>query len=952
MKIISWNINGLISFIESQSYKAIEELEPDVVCFQETRTKRRLRALSGYCHYWNPCEHDGLHGTMIATKTEPLKVIYGLGVKELDREGRVLTIEMPTLFVVNCYAPRAESLERHRFRRQWDEALQEFVKNLLNRGKQVVLCGDFNVLRENVDIYPENDREHYAMQGMKSDERLNLEKLLQIGFIDAFRYKHPYVTDSYTFWSNRKHKREENRGWRLDYFFVSKKAQESINEATHLTEIMGSDHAPILLDIDVWFTYTELAEEWNKTNWIKAEKKLEYYQRELTKATFAGDEQKIAEVQRLIVNNSLIKRLAVRQVAAKTNTPGIDNVRWQTAAEKMQAAKRLNKKPYRASPMRQIILADKGTGKQRVIGIPTMYDRTMHKLYSFALNPIMEATSETNSFGFRSGRSSFDLHENIKKILTTPDAPKFIVRSDIKAFYASVQHSWLIKNIPMDKEILQEFLHAGHVFAGELYPSDGFGMSEGSSLSPIFSNLILNGLQKYIYKALGVERNNGVIDFENGRMIRYVDDVLFTVRTERDGKKVLDALENFLSERGLTISTEKTYIAPIEEKFTFLARSYCIRDGILYATPSDEAVGKFISDLELTVMHSEHLSQRELIRLLNKKLKGWATYHKVTDAKDAFRKIDIALNAILLRFEFERHPTTPHSKVIKRYWYRLADGRYVFALPNDKSVRLISIEDTQLIDYIPIIDHMNPFTNADYFESRSHSKAIQHVTAPYRPIWDRQGGKCYYCGRPILPDQKRTLVQKDSRIPMSLKNSAYVHLRCKNNEVEYIGLFQNPHDLKEADVMRILEETARIKEHRKHYKISELRAKWLPGDIKWTHIMLKRYFSVCYEEKITLTFKQIEEIEGKKLHPASKKESFWSEKKKSYKTIADTWKSEGYELEKLDLEHEKITLSRINPESLLHIPDELMKQKLPDDAIFELESHFKYIIDKYGLKLD
>lgn len=139
MKIISWNINGLIAFIESQSYRVIEELDLDVVCFQETRTRRKLTALSNYCHYWNPSNKDGLHGTMTATKTEPLKVIYGLGVGELDDEGRVLTVELPTLFVVNCYAPRAESLERHRFRRQWDEALQVFVKSCWTREESSVV---------------------------------------------------------------------------------------------------------------------------------------------------------------------------------------------------------------------------------------------------------------------------------------------------------------------------------------------------------------------------------------------------------------------------------------------------------------------------------------------------------------------------------------------------------------------------------------------------------------------------------------------------------------------------------------------------------------------------------------------------------------------------------------------------------------------------------------------
>lgn len=581
-----------------------------------------------------------------------------------------------------------------------------------------------------------------------------------------------------------------------------------------------------------------------------------------------------------------------------------------------------------------------------------MYDRAMHKLYSYALAPIMEATSENLSFGFRKGRSSFDLHEKLKEMLTSPTAPKFIVRSDIRAFYATIQHDWLIKNIPMDKEILQEFLRAGHVFAGELYPSNGLGISEGSSMSAMLANMILNGLQKYIYKSIGVWRKNGNMDWENGRMIRYVDDVIFTVRDENFGKKVIIALENFLSERGLTISVEKTYICPISQKFSFLSRSYWVEDGVLYTTPSDEAVGKFISELEQSVMRNiEKKSQREIIRLLNRKLKGWAGYHRITDAKNAFRKIDTALHGILLKATFSKHPKMSHEKVIKKYWYKDADGNYIFALPNDKSVRLVSLSDIPLINYEPVAVKMNPYTDAGYFESRTHEKAIQHITAKYRPIWNRQGGKCKYCGRYILPDQKRTLVPINLFEPMSFENSAYVHERCKENELDYIGYMENPHDLRTTDVMGLLEEVARIREHRRHDKISYIKNKWLPGDTIWTHVLLKRYFAISVENEITLTFKQIEEIEGKKLRPESKNAEFWSERKKSYKTIADTWKSEGYELEKLDLPNEKITLRRINPKSLLKIPEELTRQKIPADAIFELETHFSYIIDKYGLKL-
>ena len=176
---------------------------------------------------------------------------------------------------------------------------------------------------------------------------------------------------------------------------------------------------------------------------------------------------------------------------------------------------------------------------------------------------------------------------------------------------------------------------------------------------------------------------------------------------------------------------------------------------------------------------------------------------------------------------------------------------------------------------------------------------------------------------------------------------AYIHERCKYNEIEYIGYMKNPHDLRETDIMRLLEEVEKLKAQRSDDKITYVKEKFLTAT--WRHEMLKRYFEVCIKPRITLTFKQIEEIEQKKLHPASRQKEYWSEKNKGCRTISDAWKSEGYELEKLDLENETITFRRLDPQSFLKIPEELMRQKLPEDAIFELETYFKYIIYKYGL---
>ena len=221
MRIISWNLNGLLSCVEHGSFRPISELAPDVMCCQEIRTKQQAEVLPGYQHFWNPSERDGYSGTLTMTRRSPLKVTAGLCVPELDAEGRVQIIEYPHLFIVNAYAPNSQkNLMRRQFRAQWDEAFRERVCEL-SEEKPVIACGDFNVTLSDIDIYPENLRQYWAQQGYASDERSNLETLMERGFTDAFRHLYPEATGTYTWWSNRRNKRDENRGWRLDYFFVS-----------------------------------------------------------------------------------------------------------------------------------------------------------------------------------------------------------------------------------------------------------------------------------------------------------------------------------------------------------------------------------------------------------------------------------------------------------------------------------------------------------------------------------------------------------------------------------------------------------------------------------------------------------------------------------------------------------------------------------------------------------
>ena len=939
MKIVSWNLNGLIACLKNNAFEPVVSLQADVICLQEIRTQEEPCILSGYHHYWNHGNREGYSGTAVLTKMTPVDVRNGFCGSFCDHEGRIQTVELPKLYIVNVYVPNSQkNLERHGYRMEWDAALLEYIRGLMAR-KPVILCGDFNVARDEIDIYPENMRQYWANLGYTSDERSNLEVLIESGLSDAYRALHP-DTRSYTWWSNRLDKRSEDRGWRLDYFFLSHNLMPLVERVEHLSKICGSDHCPILLAVDserLVPSDAQLAEEWDNIDWTAAEQKLADLQRRLTIAAFGKNRTAIVNIQKAIVRDLDIKCLAVRHVARSNSSPGIDGVKWRTSAEKMSAARSLTSKGYHASPLRQIIIEAKNTGKQRRQGLPTYYDRAMGVLYGYSLIPVAEATAERKSFAFRAGRSTQDAHAYVLQALKGAGAPEYVVCGDVKGFYSHVQHKWLLDNVPMDTRVLAEFLRAGIVFAGELSPAGDAGITEGGNISPYLGNIVLDGLQKAVYQKL--HGPNTPEDFANGNLIRFADDIIVTVRTRRDAEQVLECLNEFLEERGLVLSKEKTKVCHIDDGFTFLSRTYIRKNGVVVASPSQRAVERFISDVRTLILTSNR-SQRDLIVHLNRKLEGWANYHRGSDATVAFRQVDNAVQAALLEAAMKKHPRLPKPKVLARYWYRDADGRHYYALPHDKGVRVIWLQDTLLISHYGVKTKMNPYVDDEYMETRTHQNAIQNVTGPYKAVWMRQGGRCYYCGRPILPDQPRTTVALDLRYPPSANNSAYVHTICSVSEFEIVSTMEDISVLRPCDVQGILEGISAHDPARKK-----------KPDItpEWKHYKFKKFLAASGSASLTLSFKQIGEIDGVPLpHTAFAFTSWWYPRK-DYNSIAEAWLTEGYRLEKLDMGKRKIVLRR-DEEGFAHweIP-EVLKDKLPEDAIKELENHAKYIIKKYGL---
>lgn len=245
MKLVSWNVNGLRACMNKGFKNFMDSVDADVFCVQETKMQREQANFEfpGYFEYWNSAEKKGYSGTAIFSKKEPISVTYDMGIEEHDKEGRIIGAEYDKFYLVNVYVPNAQrDLARLPYRVTWEDAFRSYVGEL-NARKPVLICGDMNVARNFIDI--KNAKNNVGNAGFTNEERAKMEELLQSGFVDSYRHLYPDKEGAYTWWSYMFKAREKNVGWRIDYFLVSQKMQDEIEDALIYPEIMGSDHCPV-----------------------------------------------------------------------------------------------------------------------------------------------------------------------------------------------------------------------------------------------------------------------------------------------------------------------------------------------------------------------------------------------------------------------------------------------------------------------------------------------------------------------------------------------------------------------------------------------------------------------------------------------------------------------------------------------------------------------------------
>ena len=251
MKLISWNVNGIRACLTKGFEEVFKKMDADIFCLQETKCQPDQINLEfqGYTSYWNSAEKKGYSGTAIFTKQKPINVTYGIGIEEHDKEGRVITLEFEKFYMINIYTPNSKrELERLEYRQIWEDEIRKYMLKL-NENKPVIMCGDLNVAHKEIDLKNPKTNRHNA--GFTDEERNKMTELLDAGFVDTFRVLYPEKENAYSWWSYMGHAREKNVGWRIDYFIVSKSIENCIKEAKIHSEILGSDHCPVELEIDI-----------------------------------------------------------------------------------------------------------------------------------------------------------------------------------------------------------------------------------------------------------------------------------------------------------------------------------------------------------------------------------------------------------------------------------------------------------------------------------------------------------------------------------------------------------------------------------------------------------------------------------------------------------------------------------------------------------------------------
>ncbi len=483
----------------------------------------------------------------------------------------------------------------------------------------------------------------------------------------------------------------------------------------------------------------QLKDQWNNIDWKNVEKLVNRLQVRITKAVKEGKWYLVKRLQYLLTHSYFAKLLAARNPTQNKgkSTAGIDGETWSSPEAKMKAALSLTDRKYVAKPLKRVYIEKYGSKKKRPLGIPTMYDRAMQSLYALALEPIAEATGDRTSFGFRKFRSTHDACDQTFHYLCRGASPVWVLEGDIKGCFDNISHQWLMDNIPMDKSILKQFLKAGYVFERHLFPTDA-GTPQGGIISPILANLTLDGIEKQLADKYHNNKNGRTDRKQSAKykvnLCRYADDFIVTATTEEIAKEVKELIKDFLKERGLELSEEKTVITHIDNGFDFLGWNFRKYNGKLLIKPSKKSIDKVTEKISNTIEKGKTWKQEEVIDALNPIITGWSNYHQSVVSCKIFHKLDARIWYMLWHWAKRRHPNKPKQWIANKYWHSSGKRNWVFSEGN-KQLNFLS--DTKIVRHTKLKLDMNPYLDKDYFVLRKIKMGIKKLIGTINKGWDK-----------------------------------------------------------------------------------------------------------------------------------------------------------------------------------------------------------------------
>lgn len=499
---------------------------------------------------------------------------------------------------------------------------------------------------------------------------------------------------------------------------------------------------------------------WHSIDWAECHWNVRRLQARIVKATEAGRWNKVKALQWLLTHSLSGKAVAVKRVTENNgkNTPGVDGETWSTPEKKTAAVKSLRRRGYQPQPLRRVYIP-KSNGKMRPLGIPTMKDRAMQALHLLALDPVSETKADKNSYGFRRARSAHDALEQCFTALGKPSkSAQWVLDADIKGCFDNIDHDWMLTHIPMDRQMLRKWLKAGYVERASLFPTE-IGTPQGGIISPTLANMVLDGLERKLADRFRKRKSNGVVVYNPKiNFIRFADDFVVTGDSSETLERARAVVVEFLTERGLQLSSEKTRIVHISEGFNFLGQNVRLYGDKVLIKPSKEALQSIYGKIRDIVQRNKSVKQRNLIRTLNPVIQGWVNYHRHAVSSIAFSKLDFLIWKLLWQWAVRRHRGKGRKWIKQRYWRVLGSRTWTFAtdVSDGDSVHTMSLvyaTDTHIRRHVKVQAEVNPYSSRweSYLAERHVLQGAYSLNgrARLQRLWFAQNGLCPECCEPI-----------------------------------------------------------------------------------------------------------------------------------------------------------------------------------------------------------